>query len=499
MKKLFFLLFLLAFSLVQATNDKKVYMIDVSGSMIGEGSIRTSNVFQLSINELKNAISVMEDSVEIVIVPFAENVHKPIVGNSSEKEYLLKQIDSIRVSGKRTDLFQAYIAALKEIDSVVKTEVYFITDGYHNGKKDTNVLFSKLNEYPNSTQARTCTLYYYLTDGQYRDMTVCKIFDKNNNMELVESLVKQKQNIIQEANDETAQTIVKERQPNGKGLFSFLLNLGLLWIIILILLALVFLYAIGRFVLPNLGGFHPSVSAPNVNAGNITNTSSDQGTWPLNKINDVLSNDKSSVAEIKHACDQYDKGNFSEENFNKLSKETQDRLEKYWSVKYNDSGYKNIPQQHGHWKGEEGNSKWVFDPNHVHPAKTPYNNPGGKTDGQIYSENNVEDGIPYDGGNPDFSQIEKARVGFNWERNLGNAGVEKLCGGNREQLHEIAFQKLAEQMGSTVDVVKAMKESQNLVWHELEDCKTIILVPREIHDNLPHVGGVAYFKAFMGY
>lgn len=269
MKKLIFLFFLLAFCLVQAANDKKVYLIDVSGSMIGEGSVPTFNVFQSSINELKNAILVMEDGVEVVIIPFADNVHQPIVGYSSDKEYLLKQIDSIRVSGKRTDLIKAFSAAIKEIDSVVETEVYFITDGFHNGQKDTNVLFSKLNDYPNSTQACNCTLYYYLTDGQYRDMTVCKIFDKNNNMELVESLVKQKHNIIQETNGENSQTVAEEGQTKSKRFLSFLFNIGSLWIILLILLALALLYVIVRHVLPNIGGFPISVSTPINSANNI--------------------------------------------------------------------------------------------------------------------------------------------------------------------------------------------------------------------------------------
>jgi len=39
------------------------------------------------------------------------------------------------------------------------------------------------------------------------------------------------------------------------------------------------------------------------------------------------------------------------------------------------------------------------------------------------------------------------------------------------------------------------KDENVYVWHECIDLKTLQLVPREIHDNVTHQGGVAILKA----
>jgi hypothetical protein len=45
----------------------------------------------------------------------------------------------------------------------------------------------------------------------------------------------------------------------------------------------------------------------------------------------------------------------------------------------------------------------------------------------------------------------------------------------------------------TVDEIKRFKESKNLVPHETTDGR-IQLIPREIHDNIVHEGGVSLFR-----
>lgn len=69
---------------------------------------------------------------------------------------------------------------------------------------------------------------------------------------------------------------------------------------------------------------------------------------------------------------------------------------------------------------------------------------------------------------------------------------------NREQLHKEFYEKLAKENNCTIDEIIAFKESNNLVVHESPDCKTLLLLPREIHDNLPHTGGVEMFRTLRG-
>lgn len=142
-----------------------------------------------------------------------------------------------------------------------------------------------------------------------------------------------------------------------------------------------------------------------------------------------------------------------------------------------------IPKSHGTWSGEPGNSIWKPDLNYV-PKKNQYSNPDNLTWGQILKKYGI-DGIPFKNGVPDFKALSRGEVTIDDIRKFLKGGT------NREELHEEAFKRLAKQRKCSVEEVRKFKEKNNLVWHEDVDCKTLMLVPREIHDNIPHIGGVS--------
>lgn len=68
-------------------------------------------------------------------------------------------------------------------------------------------------------------------------------------------------------------------------------------------------------------------------------------------------------------------------------------------------------------------------------------------------------------------------------------------GSNRGPLQERAFEILAKQFPDyDAESMKKMKENNRWVWHEDTDCKTMYLVPQEIHNNLHHFGGVGMLR-----
>lgn len=114
-----------------------------------------------------------------------------------------------------------------------------------------------------------------------------------------------------------------------------------------------------------------------------------------------------------------------------------------------------------------------------------------KTWGQIKKENGIS-GIRFSDGRVDFGPIARYTVQFDWEKELGGDGIRYLVEtGDRQYLHEAAFSVLASKLGKSVEQVKQMKESLNLVWHEEPDCTTLQLLVREVHDNIRHFGGIA--------
>ena len=95
------------------------------------------------------------------------------------------------------------------------------------------------------------------------------------------------------------------------------------------------------------------------------------------------------------------------------------------------------------------------------------------------------DGIPFNDGEPDFSEVSKGTVEID-EFSDARYGA----GGNFDQADE----KLAQQRGCTKEEVRQWRAENNYTWHERSDCKTMDKVPREVHGNVAHSGGISKMR-----
>lgn len=154
-----------------------------------------------------------------------------------------------------------------------------------------------------------------------------------------------------------------------------------------------------------------------------------------------------------------------------------------------------LPTSHGHWEGERGNSLWIPEDDYV-PRNRLYNNQHGKTWAQILRGNHCEQGIRFTNGEIDFARTGVVKAEVEIPNGIATCFNEtKLYSGKRTRLHDMAFEVLAKDLGKTVDEVIKWKNENVYVWHECANMKTMQLVPREIHDNITHQGGVALLKA----
>ena len=152
----------------------------------------------------------------------------------------------------------------------------------------------------------------------------------------------------------------------------------------------------------------------------------------------------------------------------------------------------NCPRENGQWKdGEEsrGESKWIPNRDYVPPDNGKGNNPEGKTMGQIMDENGI-DGITYKNGEPDFSDVSYGEVEIedfsdNRTDNFRKADTEYAERHNKEHPDDPM---------TPGDVKDIYREQNKLTWHEHRDCSTMEMVPREIHANFSHRGGVSESK-----
>lgn len=151
--------------------------------------------------------------------------------------------------------------------------------------------------------------------------------------------------------------------------------------------------------------------------------------------------------------------------------------------------FKFLPQT-GTWEGDAGNSIWRPNPEITpDPENTKGGNPDGSTWSKILEKFGIE-GIKYEDGDPDFSPVSK-----------GDVEIEPFTE-TRDKNFRQADEKLAEKWTEdgkdgkewTARDVAEWRKENGCTWHEHQDCKTMQLVPKEIHNNTPHSGGISEIK-----
>lgn len=230
-----------------------------------------------------------------------------------------------------------------------------------------------------------------------------------------------------------------------------------------------------------------------------------------------VSSKADAMLNIKRKLDNVPECAEKQKIFDALPDDIKQKLNKMWGSNYK---YDNVPKTakgQGEWVGERGNSNYKFDVNRK-PISKGHDNTRNLSMEDIINENNCKDGIKYIDGYPDLSPYEIANIEMDYMP-YANDLLKKNP--NRMNLHEGAFKKIANKMGKSVDEVKVMKGdasaasrlakqwgcSENEVFkrcgnpnrrqyvlHEEPDCKTLRLVPRELHANLKHNGGINMFK-----
>lgn len=142
---------------------------------------------------------------------------------------------------------------------------------------------------------------------------------------------------------------------------------------------------------------------------------------------------------------------------------------------------RNLPQTGGEWTGERGKSEWKPDPD-VIPSDRHGTNPEHKTWREIMEKYDFKS-ILFQDGAPDFEEVSKGKVEI--------ADFTDDRGSNFDQADE----KMAKQWGCTPEDVAQWRKENRYTWHECIDCKTMQLVPTEVHGNIPHSGGIQEYKS----
>ena len=128
------------------------------------------------------------------------------------------------------------------------------------------------------------------------------------------------------------------------------------------------------------------------------------------------------------------------------------------------------PVNNGSWTGDRGESKFISELDEVNDVLKKYD----------------IDGIEYKDGIPDFSPVSEGEV------------IHPDMSIDRNKNFRVADELLAEQLGVSRKEITKLRKQGKFTWHELNDMKTMQLIPSILNSKFGHLGGVAEVKKLLG-
>ena len=168
--------------------EKRIYLLDLSGSMIGQGSVRTDNVLDKMKSDLAAAVDWTSLPTEFVFIPFTDRVMPEFGGTDTKKQELMTEISSIEAEAGNTDIASAWECALEKLDSTKVNYIFLLTDGYHNRGISKAGLNSLVKSWPQSTGRCDAEAYFVSLSPKYRTSEIARIFDETDRMSVVETM-----------------------------------------------------------------------------------------------------------------------------------------------------------------------------------------------------------------------------------------------------------------------------------------------------------------------
>lgn len=228
---------------------KDVFLIDVSRSMQGHGSVSTPNVFDDVKRELITAFGKAKAS-KAVLIPFSDKVRGGVsVELPQDSSVIRSYIEQLRTSDGRTDIYRAWEVGLDSLHSDASGyRLYLITDALHNSKRyDIDSLRSLLSHWEGEQK----DAYLVLLNPAFESSELANIFRANERMYVINSL----QDLYDDAQVDTTKTVAvaSPQQESPVPTASSEHSLWWLWLLLIALAVGVIIYVAFKFRLLGRG------------------------------------------------------------------------------------------------------------------------------------------------------------------------------------------------------------------------------------------------------
>lgn len=169
--------------------EKRIYLVDVTASMIGKGNVKTPDIFsKVKDGLLETVNNINTPSTEIVIVPFTNRPHEKMNGQIIAKEGILDNIKSLDIKHGDTNIADAWNYAIQEIDSTRVNYLFILTDGLHNCGPQKDSLYNDLRKWADISKDKYYFAFYVMLTPNAKEQEICDIVDETQKMWLIESM-----------------------------------------------------------------------------------------------------------------------------------------------------------------------------------------------------------------------------------------------------------------------------------------------------------------------
>lgn len=169
--------------------EKRIYLVDVTASMIGKGNVKTPDIFSKVKEGLLETIdNINTPSTEIVIVPFTNKPHEKMNGQIIAKDGILENIKSLSIKPGDTNIADAWNYAVQEIDSTRVNYLFILTDGLHNCGPEKDSLYNDLRKWADISKDQYYFAFYVMLTPNAKEQEICNIVDETQKMWLIESM-----------------------------------------------------------------------------------------------------------------------------------------------------------------------------------------------------------------------------------------------------------------------------------------------------------------------
>lgn len=170
-------------------NEKRIYLLDVTASMVGKGVIETPDIF----NEVKSKLSqtilnIRSPHTEVVIIPFTNTPFEPIKGTLDKKDSIATEINKIEVRKGDTNIAGAWQRGVEELDSTKVNYMFLLTDGLHNCGVEKDSLYSELASWTDISKGQYMFAFYVMLTPNAKELEIARIVEQTNQMWLIESM-----------------------------------------------------------------------------------------------------------------------------------------------------------------------------------------------------------------------------------------------------------------------------------------------------------------------